>query len=355
MSRKTYICRVRIEEPIKKELNVEFVLFEKSTRVLQKIKTLEKYVQQHPTGWKKHLQLGDLLYEQGIWTAAIAAYRQVIERQPQLISLRIKLGKILQLIGQLQEAIFLYQDTISVCSQRSTQQHIQGLLSSCYKHFDQAEHYFYLAAQEEVQNPAHWLALGRTQLQQQKYDDALTSFEKILDIQNNDLIALCQIHDLQVLLNQEQEAAQILQQLEALAPNDYLILKRQLEQRLRQNLIAGLDGKQTHKNLLILSKLAPHAVNVAQLRAQYHQLRGEHRQYLATWEKFTQSYPDNPQGWYCYAQALYKKNEDQIASKAIFKAYRLCPQNTQIRILLVNIWRRAGKSDELLQVMYPNH
>ncbi|NEO84002.1 MAG: tetratricopeptide repeat protein [Spirulina sp. SIO3F2] len=355
MSRKTHVCRVWVDEPIKKELNLEFVCFLNSTRATQKIKTLQKYIQKHPTGWKKHLELGELLYEQGNWTAAIAAYQQVIERQPQLINIRIKLGKIWQLIGQHQDAVLLYQETIEICSKSATQQHIRGLISLCAQKLAQAENYFFLATQEEHQNPAHWLALGRTQLQQCKYKAALNSFEKIVMMEPDDVIALCHIHDLQLILKQGEESKVTLQKIESLAPDDYLTLTRLVAQRLRQNLISGIEGKQTQKILITLSKLAPYSVKVTQLKSKYYQLKGKRSKSLELWQAFTQNYPDNFQGWYCYAKALFSQQKNQSASEMILKAYQLCPQDPQIKKTLVDIWHRADRSKELLEVIKKHH
>lgn len=61
-------------------MNVHLVLKEKPTRLEQKFITLSKYVQNYPEGWKKRLELANLLYEMGNWQEAVAEYRQVIER-----------------------------------------------------------------------------------------------------------------------------------------------------------------------------------------------------------------------------------------------------------------------------------
>ena len=47
-----------------------------------------------PKDGKKRLELADFLYEMGNWQQAVAEYRQVIERQPQLIGVLLQLGKI---------------------------------------------------------------------------------------------------------------------------------------------------------------------------------------------------------------------------------------------------------------------
>ncbi len=105
MSRNTATCLVQLAQPSGVELNAQLVLDQKPTRQDQKLKTLSQYVQKYPSGWKKRLELADLLYAIGSWEQAVEEYRQVIERQPKLIDVRLKLGKIFQLMGREAEAL----------------------------------------------------------------------------------------------------------------------------------------------------------------------------------------------------------------------------------------------------------
>ena len=98
MSRKTFTRLVQVSQSPETKIDVNLVLSEKPRRQEQKLATLKKYVEQYPSGWKKRLQLADLLYEMGDWIEAIEAYRQVVERKPELLPVQLKLAKLLQLI-----------------------------------------------------------------------------------------------------------------------------------------------------------------------------------------------------------------------------------------------------------------
>ncbi|MFO0174592.1 MAG: tetratricopeptide repeat protein [Aphanizomenon sp.] len=80
-------------------MNTQLFIEEKSARQQQKIITLNKYIEKYPQGWKKRLELADLLYETGNWQQAVIAYNQVIVRQPQLLDVHLKLVILLQLLG----------------------------------------------------------------------------------------------------------------------------------------------------------------------------------------------------------------------------------------------------------------
>ena len=71
MSRKTFTRLVTLFQPSGREVNVNLVLGKKPVREEQKLKTLTKYVRQYPSGWKKRLELADLLYGMGKWQDAI--------------------------------------------------------------------------------------------------------------------------------------------------------------------------------------------------------------------------------------------------------------------------------------------
>ena len=322
MSRKTFTRLVNLSQPSGIEVNINLVLAEKPVREEQKLKTLTKYVQRYPSGWKKRLQLADLLYGMGKWPEAVEQYRQVIERQSQLISVQLKLGKILQLMGREKEAIEVYETSLSLVSSlkfsspalsnitqshMATQSHIIGLIEVCRHNFTKALKAFSSATTFEPDNPSHWLALGQVQRSIGNNIDALKAFEAILSRYPDDIIALINIYDALIalgnantqlpsnlnFLNQEKrkkeagknidsidnvwyyQAEKILNQAIVLAPDNYQVLKRQIEYRCRIKLVSGTEGKKTKQLLNTLLKLAPNSAAANQLITYYYQVRGE--------------------------------------------------------------------------------
>ena len=127
MSRNTALRVVSLTQSSGVELNAYLVLDEKPARIDQKLKTLSEYVQQYPSGWKKRLELANLLYEMGHIEQAVEEYRQVIDRQqPPSIGVRLQLGKLLQLMGQKAEAVAVYESALANARNEATRQHIRG-------------------------------------------------------------------------------------------------------------------------------------------------------------------------------------------------------------------------------------
>ena len=315
MSRKIFTRSVNISQSSGTEISVNLFLPQKPTREEQKLITLIKYVQQYPSGWKKRLELAELFYGMGKWAEAVEQFYQVIERQPQLIAVRLKLGKILQLMGKEKEAIQVYENCLllvshlkfshptlaQINSNLATQSHITGLIEVCRHKCLSAVEAFSSSTTLEPDNPSHWLALGQVQKSIGNKMDAIKSFKAILAYNPDDLIALINIYDTLIdlgnscirlpsnlhLLNQEdnsqeletnvdkwyEEAKKILDQLITLAANNDQVLKRQIKYRCQMKLISGIEGKKTKKLLNTLLKVAPNSVTTHQLKAYFDSLR----------------------------------------------------------------------------------
>ena len=159
------------------ELNINLILSEKLSRQQQKLQTLTQYVQKYPSGWKKQLELADLLYAMGWLEQAVEQYRSCLVKQPQLIEVRLKLGKILQLMGKNAEAIEIYENALCKGASppsplvakvsEATRHHILGLIAVCQGETERAIMAFESATSLEPSNPSHWLALGKVQMERE--------------------------------------------------------------------------------------------------------------------------------------------------------------------------------------------
>ena len=347
MSRKTATCLVQLAQPSGVELNAQLVLDQKPTRQDQKLKTLSQYVQKYPSGWKKRLELADLLYAIGSWEQAVEEYRQVIERQPQLIDMRLKLGKILQLMGREAEAIAVYESALPLIRNQATQHHIGGLIEVCRGEIQRAIGAFESAASLEPDNPAHRLALGQVQMGIENAVAALLAFDAVLSLNPDEIIALIHSYDALIAVGDFQKAEQRLRRLLELAPDHFQVLKRLADRRCKMRLVSGEEGKQTKKIIGSVLRLTPDAADAHELLAYYHIFRGKQEKGVAVLQQFTEKYPNSPGGWYHYARCLFYIGENQGAAEAILNAYRLYPNDCEIYRALCEILPTAGRLDEL--------
>ena len=322
------------------ELNINLIVSEKLSRQDQKLQTLTQYVEKYPSGWKKRLELADLLYAMGCLEQAVEQYRSCLEKQPQLIEVRLKLGKILQLMGKTAEAIEIYESALSVGTSpaspllesvsEATRHHILGLIAVCQGETQGAIIAFESATSLEPNNPSHWLALGEVHMEREDVVAAKYAFDAILSLKPDDLVALLANYDALLEMGNLPEAQNYLVKAEELAPNDFRVLKRLAYHRCQRRLVKENVGKQTKQIITAALKLAPNAPDAHVLLAYYHIFRGEWEKGVTVSQQFTDSHPNNPNGWYYYGRCLFHTGEYEKAMEAMLSAHRLYPDDCEI-------------------------
>ena len=307
------------------DLNAYLILNKKPTRQEQKYKSLNKYINQHSSGWKKRLELANLLYETGKWSEAVLEFERVTVAQPRLIEPRLQLGKILQLINRKTEAIAVYQEALILSENLATQQHLVGLIESCKgnNNTQKAIAAFQSVTNLETRNLAHWLALGQLYIEAEHPTDALATFETILSLDPNNLMGLVYSHDLFLALGNFPEAEKLLSKALAVAPEDVQTLKRVITNRCRKRLVFGVEGKQTKKLIQTLIKQASSSAEAYNLLAHYYIFRGDRQKGIEISKQFAKEHDRNPHAWYYYSQSLLDISENEAAAEAILKAHQL--------------------------------
>jgi len=332
-------------------MNFNLVLEEKQTRQKQKLITLNKYVQKYPEGWKKRLELADLLYEMGNWQQAVAEYRQVIERQPQLMSVWLQLGKILQLMGLEKEALEIYEKALFLSENEGTQHHIKGLIAVCRGESQKAIIAFNLAAALEPDKVVHWLALAQVHQQTENPLGTLSALDRVFSINPDDVVALIYSYDALIAVGDMTAARERLNRATALAGDDFRVLQRQIAQRLQMRLVSGKEGKLTKKMITSLLLQTPHGAEAHKSLAYYHIFRGDWAQGVEVLAEFTAQHPNYPNGWYYYGRCLFDTGEYQQAAQMMGKAYQLYPNDCEIHRALCEILPAAKRLEELRPVV----
>lgn len=349
MSRNFTSCFVQLSTYPGLDLNAYLSLNKLPTRQNQKLKTLNKYIKKYNDGWKKRLELADLLYEMGSWSEAIQEYYQVLKIKSQLIKTQIKLGKMLHLMNRKQEAIAIYKHALRLSKNKATKQHLIGSIASCEGNIQAGVVAFKSATVLEPNNLAHWIALGEIQMEAEDFSAALSSFKRILSLEPNHLMGLNYCHDLSLSLGNFDAAERYLHQAIKIAPEDIQVLTKLIANRLRKRLVFDAEGKQTKKLINSLFKTTSASAEIHNLLARYHILRGEKDKGIEISKQFTQEYAHNPDGWYYYSQQLFELGKHEIAASAILQAYELCSgklPNREIYRALCKILPATGRLDQ---------
>ncbi len=323
MSRNFTSCLVQLSSSSGLNANAYLVLNHQPTRQEQKLKTLQKYVQKYSSGWKKRLELADLLYEMGRWSEAIPEYQRVIAGQPQLIEPRFQLGKILQLMNRKEDAIAVYESAVVIAKKTATKQHLLGLIKSCQGNREGAIASFKAATDLESKNLAHWMALGQMQMTAEDFAAALSTFATILFLDPDNFMGSIYSHDMSLALGNLTDAERHLEKAVEVAPQDIQTLKRSIAYRFRKKLVLEAEGKKTKKLINSLLKQASSSPEAHNLLAQYFILRGEPDKGIQVLKQLTEDYSQNPHAWYYYSQCLFALGKQEAAAEAISQAYEL--------------------------------
>ena len=329
-------------------MNVHLVLAGKLTRQEQKLNTLSQYVEQYPSGWKKRLELANLLSVTGNWERAVQEYCQVIERQPQLIDARLKLGKLLELMGREAEAVEVYESALPLSDNEATKQYLSGAIAICRGDTKKATAAFENAADLQPDNAAYWLVLGQLQMGRENPVGALRAFEMILSLNPYDIAALIHSYDALMAVGNIQEAQRRLNKLIVLATDDFRVLQRQLNQRCAMRLVSGKEGKETKKMIVSALRQVPHGAEAHKALAYYHIFRGDWPEGVDVLAEFAAQHPNHPHGWYYYGRCLFDTGEYQKAASAMLKAYALHPDEYEIYRALCEILPAAKMTSILL-------
>lgn len=332
---------VQLRLPSGIEHRVYLFLDQKPSRSQRRVKTLRAYVARHPRGWRKRLALADLLYAIGEWEAAMEEYRRVLERQPRLVNVWLRLGSMLSVLERQAEAIAVYRQSVAWVRTNATQRHVAGLIAMCQHCPEIARQAFTQATLLEPENGAHWHALGIAHQQGNCPSEALCAFEAALQINPHDIVALTYRYEGLVAQGQRVEAQRCVAQLLALDPQHVLALTSSADQRSTEGLVFGEEGRKTRQLIQQALRLAPEIVEPQASLGLYYLVRGKKEAGLNVLRTFTERHPNCPRGWFYYAQGLLRCGEVSAATGAMRKAEALGPNDTLIARAKESILRRA--------------
>ncbi len=356
---RAHACRVFLPEGVEKHLCLN--LDHKPQRQEQKASTLQKYVDEHPNGWKKRHALADIRYTMGQWEEAIAAYRDVIRRHPRCLTAWLRLGEMLHILDRQDEAIAAYEQALSVSDNQATQNHIEGFIAVCRRQPHTAVQAFEAATISAPDHPAHWRSLALTHLHAAQPREALEAFDTVLQHHPDDLVALVHSHDALRTAGYDAEAQRRAARALELDPDNVWALVHVANRLTHIECGRGTTGQTCRKRLRHALQLAPNAPEVHASRARYRMSRGKWEQALEMLREFTVQHPKSPMGWYYAAQWHFRAGHTEAASHAIRQAYALDSHDAAILRAACQILTATGEVAELKPILddllrgFPDH
>jgi RNA polymerase sigma factor (sigma-70 family) len=342
---------VQVTLPAGMQRSMHIFLKCKPSRQHIKIKTLQKYVKKFPGGWKKRLELAELLAATGNWIGALEEFREVLEKHPQAVEAGMQLGEILIKSGREREAIEIYRNALLYVRKESGKYHLLGMMEYCERRFESAKRAFAKAASLEPGNEAHYQKLGLVCQQAGSPKQAVEYFDKALEINPGDLVSLVCSWESLIAQGLMQKAEAYVNRVLEIYPFDVWALKRKADQRCHRGLVKGEEGKETRELIRMMKKLAPGAAEVDESRAIYYFYRGESNKALEVLKSAALAKQNCPDSWYYYACWLYRAGACQLAADALLKAYELYEKDPRFLQAAGEILTAAERWESLKQVM----
>jgi len=290
------IRMVRITAAEGIEQYAPLVLDHQPKRQEQKVATLRMYVQRHPRGWRKRMQLADLLYTMGHWEEAIVLLYHVLQRQPGHLPVRLRLGQMLRLLQREHEAIDVYEDALSSTDRAATQYYIKGCRALCQRHWDEAVESYAAAAALEPGHAVYWRELGLTWLRAGSPAKALQVFNRLLQGLPNDLVALTFSYDSLMAAGCYETALWRTERAWQCDSGNVFALAQLIDYRCRMGHVRGDSGRATKALIRRAIQLAPDVPEVQAARLHFHIARGEQSTGLALLRQSTAHHAHCPAG-----------------------------------------------------------
>jgi tetratricopeptide (TPR) repeat protein len=343
------------------EKSVQFFFKTGLRRQEVKLKRLLKYVNCYPRGWKKRMELAELLYAMGKWPRAIDEFYLALQGHPQSLDAWLRLVEILRDIDQEEAAVKALETAIPFARKESTKYHLKGMIELCRSRVDDSLTAFSTAASLEKTNEVHQQRRAMVFLLADRPVEALQAFEEALKINPLDLYSLTYSYDCLVLLGRLTEAEQYVQRALEIYPHDIMALKREADQRCRRGLVRKEEGKKTRKLILKMKKKSPQVPEVQESLIIYYFYRGEAGKGLESLKRLARQKANFPYYWYYYGGWLYRTGSYQLAAEAAIKAFTLYKEDPRVYCRLCKILAHTGMENGLRVIIrgmlrrFPGH
>lgn len=188
--------------------------------------SLLHYISLHPGGWKRRLELAQMLYAIGIWDQAEKEFRRILKKRPRSFFTRMLLGNMLMVSGKEDEAASLFQETGSLAYRDSSKYFLSGMAAMCRSRTMDAIASFEKASELEPLNATFNHAKGICLFKSGEYGAALRYFQNLLAIRPEDIVSLAHCCEVSIMLNRPVQAREYADRILMNNPHDLFALRR---------------------------------------------------------------------------------------------------------------------------------
>lgn len=312
----------------------------------RRLARLTHYVDRHPNGWKRRLELARRLRERGRLEQALPHYREVAARRTLLPAVWLELATCLSSLGRSAEAAATYRDALGALRGEGISRHLKGLMARCQGRPDEALEELRKAVAAEPRNPAHWLALGEIELEAGRPQEAVEAFDAALDLDPDDPRALTASLPALEAAGLPAAAQRRARRALELDPDDFLALRAVVEQRARGRRLDRLEGAETAALLGRLEELAGERADVHATRSLVALAAGRWPDAERAIAAYTAEHPSHLRGWQLQARLLRRLGHYGRAAAAAERSLALDPTDPEAGREAWSVYLLAGRGAE---------
>jgi|GEM_PF-3059807 len=329
-------------------------------RCAQRIETLAKYAVRFPRGWRKRVELADLLLAESRVGEAEEQYRETLRRQPRALRATLRLGQLLCLQGRCEEAAQVYLGALTHVASSATRHHLRGLAERALsggpvaqyaterkpEHYERAAAEFMAAMAEEPRNLAHRHELAATYDAWGKPVEAAAAYDAALAVDPDDTFALARSHNALLVMGRSDLIEARLKRAVEVDPNYLYAAKLLADLRASRGLVRGREGQRTVAMLKRVLAREPETADAWDALNRYHDFRFEFSTGVAIWEAFLARNPGNARAWTFLGTALDRAGEPNRAAEAYARSHELDPSWLDVYWRGLPTLLKVGRTDE---------
>jgi tetratricopeptide (TPR) repeat protein len=260
---------------------------------MRTIGKLEQYIDRHPTGWRKRLQLARVLRDRGDLRASIEQYEAVLDRRSAHVVAWIELADVVAGVHGADAAAAQLDR-----GARSVRRDVAPLLEAlALGHRGRGRE----GADRLLAMPANayvYAMAARMYAEAGAVECSADAFDRALELDPQNAVLLAASHDALMLVGREDDAVGRLGAALALDPFNVLALQREIRRR-------AARGARTDDVRMLVRRLlavAENAVETVHVLAEVALSRGDPRRAVSLMQSFVRDHPANADAWLRYAE-----------------------------------------------------
>lgn len=309
------------------------------------------YVERHPTGWKRRLELARALRLEGRLEESAAHYRIAVDRPSAPLAAEVELAETLAALGRREEADRAWARAIGQARSPALAHHLEGLRAAGRADRERAARHFAAAAAAGPGEAAHAAALGAAELAAGRPAEALAALEPLAEDPAAGPDALLALAEALEVTGRAGAARRAVERALTADPGNPIALARSVQARIRAHHLGGDEGQETARRLARLAAVAPGHPETDLAHALHAATLGRVGEAEALIGRRVAERPRAPGAWLAAARLLAALCQRARAAEAADRALTLAPADLELAEEAWVIYPAAGRDADARRLL----